>query len=76
MPYTSLSYVHSTEMILPAHISESVQRAAEGGSMGGGNHFHFSPTIRAFDARGVSDALEEHGHLFFKAAMEQMRRRG
>jgi hypothetical protein len=79
VPQTSLSMVHKNEMVLPRHISESVQRGArlasgEGGG-GGFRDFHYSPKITAMDASGVSDVLSKNSSTMFALMQREMRKR-
>jgi hypothetical protein len=70
--------IHKREMVLPPHISDFVQKAASkdvGGGQGGGDHFHYSPTVQAIDRNGMEDALKEHGDTMFSVWKEQMRNR-
>jgi len=76
VPRTDLSLLHRNEMVLPAHISQSVQKMAESGNQGGGGHtFHYSPTVHGSSTAGIKDMLDQHGKEFVNYAMREMRRK-
>jgi hypothetical protein len=75
VPNTGIAMVHGGEMVLPSHISESVQRMAAGGGQsgrgGGGNihvHNHFSGSPSSSDIANVEKSVV--------AAVKRGRRRG
>ena len=76
VPSTGMSLVHANEMILPSHISQSVQRMADSGAAGGGGHtFHYNPTINGSSSASVKDMLDQHGKHFVDYAIREMRRK-
>jgi hypothetical protein len=76
VPRTDIAQVHKGEMVLPANISQSVQRAADQGTMGGGGHtFNYSPTIHGSSEAATKDMLENHGKMFVNYALREMRRK-
>lgn len=72
VPKDSPALLHANEMVLPAHISEGVQRAtSQPGGMGGGHTFHFHHHGPGTDA-GVKSASKQ----FMREAVRELRRRG
>src|ERR1700693_2371307 len=61
---TDIAQLHKGEMVLPAHISQSVQRMAESGQGGGGHTFNYNPTVHGSSAGGIKDMLDQHGKQF------------
>lgn len=59
IPQDTIARVHAHEMILPAHVADTVRANVSGD--GGGHHFHFSPTIHAMDSKDVARFLSQHG---------------
>jgi hypothetical protein len=73
-----LSVVHAREMVLPANLSDFVQKAAansSGDAEGKGHTFNYSPNVNAIDRNGMQDALKEHGEFMFTMWRQQMRNR-
>jgi hypothetical protein len=71
VPATSMAMVHRGEMVLPAHISQSVQQMAAGG--GGGSapmhiHFHGDPSKSAQDMTQMENTIVD--------VMKRAQRRG
>jgi hypothetical protein len=75
VPRTDIAQVHKGEMVLPANISQSVQRMAESGQGGGGHTFNYNPTVHGSSAGGIKDMLDQHGKAFVDYALREMRRR-
>lgn len=74
VPRTDIAQLHKGEMVLPAHISQSVQKMAESGQ-GGGHTFNYNPTVHGSSAGGIKDILEQHGKQFVDYAMKELRRK-
>lgn len=62
LPEDMMILAHKNEMILPPHISQSVQQMATGGgSSGGGDiHVHVSMPVHTMDSRSFGDSLAQH----------------
>jgi hypothetical protein len=57
VPETGLAMLHSKEMVLPAHISQSVQQMADGGGSGGNLQVHFHGKQAKEDHAGMENQL-------------------
>ena len=75
VPATGLAQLHRGEMVLPSHISHSVQKMAESNQGGGGHTFNYNPTVHGSSSGGIKDMLEQHGKEFVNYAMREMRRK-
>lgn len=72
-PGGALTLIHPNEMVLPPSIANAI-RSGGGGPGGGGDvHVHYSPTIHAIDARGMREALREHGDTLRDIYRQQQR---
>ena len=72
VPHDTPALLHANEMILPRHISESVQRAASTpGGMTGGHTFEYHD--HRSDSRANGEAM---GRNMMKLALRELRRRG
>lgn len=70
-----LVFAHNEEMILPAQLSQGLQRMVAGGG-GGGNTFHYSPTIHAgANAPSLAQMIRNENSAFI-AAITQANRDG
>ena len=62
--------LHPREMVLPAHLSEGVQKAIENGGLGSGDmHFH----VHAIDTKDFKDHLSDHGNHIADIMSRQVR---
>jgi len=72
-----LSILHPNEMILPANLSEFVQRAAAGatggGSGGGGIVINYAPSVQALDSTGVDQVLRRHSQTISDMVAQKVR---
>lgn len=75
VPKTGMAMLHGGEMVLPSHISHSVQKMAESGQGGGGHTFNYNPTVHGSSASGIKDMLEQHGKEFMNYAVRELRRK-
>jgi hypothetical protein len=76
VPSTQMAMLHKNEMVLPAHISQSVQKMADSGNAGGGGHtFNYSPSVHGSSSAGIKDMLDQHGKEFVNYALREMRRK-
>ena len=69
-----ITMLHPREMVLPAHLSEFVQRAASGGSPAGPNHsttIHYAPTI---NGNASKDILKGHSSEIANIVRGELRR--
>jgi hypothetical protein len=71
MPSTDVALLHPNEMVLPAHISESVQRAADNGTMGSGGGHTFNYINHG---SGGNDQARTSSRDFFRQAKRELRR--
>ena len=73
----ALSILHPREMVLPAHLSEGVQNAINGGSFGGGggggNPIIVNYSVSAMDGASVDRVLRQHGDVIASAVAAKVR---
>jgi hypothetical protein len=69
IPRDTLAMVHEKEMVMPAHLSEGMRDAIEGGGFGGGPAVH----IHATDAQSVANLFRNNKGALAAALKEQFK---
>jgi hypothetical protein len=71
----TLAMLHPREMVLPAHLSEGVQRMVSGAGVGptAGHNVNVNYHVNALDARSVRSLLMEHGDTIVNVLQRALR---
>jgi hypothetical protein len=70
VPSTQMALVHKNEMVLPANISQSLQRGGGAGDV----ILNYNPSVSGIDTSGIKDMLDQHGDMFAAMIHRHLRR--